>query len=316
MRKIIDLHTDTITSDYPREVNLFQDENYMISYQKMKRGGYSAVVLAIFIHLEEEKKPFNRAKFYFDRIDKLLNEHPQELKLYDGKDDGRIAIIRSIEEGEAIEGSLEKLNYFIDRGLKMMTLTWNFANSLAYPNKVIVSEDQKSPTFIPEEEHGLTARGIDVLKVLDERHVLLDVSHLGDKAFYEVFDHYHGPVVASHSNARSIRNVTRNLKDDMIRMIAKSGGVIGLNLCDYFVREKDENYLEILARHAEHIREVGGIDILAIGSDFDGISTPPDLVDASCFYKFFDLLKSRSWTDSEIDKLSYLNAQRVLNFVL
>lgn len=317
MRKIIDLHTDTITRDYPKNIDIFKDEGYMISYEKMKRGGYLAVALAIFIHLEKRAdEPFKLAKLYFDRLDKLVQDHPSELKFYDGKDDGRLSIIRTIEEGEAIEGSLEKLNYLIDRGLQMMTLTWNFANSLAYPNRVILCDDKKSVKLVPEEENGLTPKGIEVLKVLEERHVLLDVSHLGDRGFYQVFDHYHGPVVASHSNARSVRDVARNLKDDMIIKIAKSGGVIGLNLCEYFVMEEGEDYLNRLADHAEHIRDIGGIDVLAIGSDFDGISTPPEILDASCFGKFFAVLEKRGWSQEEIDKLSYLNAKRVLEWVL
>lgn len=302
--KIIDLHTDTLTRKKPEEFNIF-DKNYMINYDAMIKGDYHSLALAVFLNLKNSKNNlFELTKKYFDATDKMIQENPSKFIWFDGKEHKEIQVIRSIEEGEAIEGSVEKLSYFAGRGLKLMTLTWNYQNSLAFPNNVKENKSEKS--------FGLTRIGEEVVQFMNDNNILLDTSHLGDKAFYDCLRFYHKPIIASHSNSRRITDVVRNLDDDMIKIIADSGGVIGINLCESFVYVKEYNYLDSLVLHIEHIRKIGGIDVLALGSDFDGIARPPVLEDCSKWNILFEKLKSRGFTDTDIEKLAYKNALRVL----
>lgn len=308
--KIIDLHTDTLTRLPADEIDYFNNNEFMVNYDQMRRGDYLAVAAAVFLNMENQKDLFKTTLGYFDALDRIVKNHPTEVKYYDGKDDGRIQFIRTIEEGEIIENSLENLECLASRGLKMMTLTWNHRNSLAYPNR------NKGGKNIVESEYGLTASGLKVLEYLEDHHILFDVSHLGDKAFYESLEVYHGPIVASHSNARAITPVVRNLKDDMIKIIADSGGVIGLNLCEYFVMSSELDYLPSLVAHLEHIREIGGDDVLALGSDYDGIGLPPALQTCDQWNSLFSILRDRGWQEDLIEKLAYRNAARVLSWTL
>ena len=162
-----------------------------------------------------------------------------------------------------------------------------------------------------ETNFGLTETGKKVCLELNRLGMLLDVSHLGDKSFYDAIEFYKGPIIASHSNARAINPSVRNLTDDMIRIISKSGGVIGLNLCENFVT-KTGDYLNDLVLHLNHIKAVGGIDVVSLGSDFDGIQTPPLITDCTKWNILFDRLSKEGWTDEEIEKLSCKNFERVL----
>jgi len=303
--KIIDLHTDTLTREEPEKADLFSSSK-MLSYDKMILGNYDTVALAVYLNYEKHKgHMFELAKKYFDALDRIIELHPEKFCYYGNKSNAKIKVLRTIEEGEEIEGKIENLEYFYNRGLKMMTLTWNYPNSLAYPNN---TKDNK-----PELNQGLTNTGKKVIEYLNDKHILLDVSHLGDKAFYECSKLYHGPIVASHSNARSLTKVVRNLEDDMIRIIRDSGGIIGINLCEYFVKTESKSYLDSLVDHIEYIKRIGGIDVLSIGSDFDGISVPPDLIDCSKWNILQEKLLFRGWSEEDIDKLFYKNAERVLN---
>lgn len=304
--KIIDLHTDTLTCTSPEEADYFLDNTMMVNYNLMRKGGYKAVAAAVFLDMADRKDLFATAVKYFDALDRIVASHPEEVKFYDGVDDGRIQFIRTIEEGEIIEGDISKLEYLRSRGLRMMTLTWNHPNSLAFPNRPRPGENA------PELTHGLTSKGVEVLRYLDKNHILFDVSHLGDKCFYDALEHYHGPIVASHSNARSVTPVVRNLTDEMIKIIAEFGGVIGLNLCEYFVKAEGRDYTESLIAHLEHIRRIGGVDVLALGSDYDGIDVPPALASCDRWSELFERLKARGWSETDLEKLSHRNAERVL----
>ena len=116
----------------------------------------------------------------------------------------------------------------------MMTLTWNYENDLAYPNKV----DMNTGISMPETEHGLKKKGIEFVELMEEIGMAVDVSHLGDAGFWDVAEIMKKPFAASHSNARAIAGHTRNLTDEMIRTMAERGGVMGINYCPVFLDDR------------------------------------------------------------------------------
>ena len=142
--------------------------------------------------------------------------------------------------------------------------------------------------------------------------IIVDVSHGSDAVFYDVLKYANKPFVASHSNARSISNVARNLSDDMIRKLADKGGLTGINFCSNFIQptpyiEPTYTYIKDIIKHIKHIRNIGGIDCIALGTDFDGISSTLELKDGSYMQLLADEMLKSGFTYEEVEKIFYKN---------
>ena len=151
---------------------------------------------------------------------------------------------------------------------------------------------------------------------MEELGMIPDVSHLSDAGFFDVLKVTKKPFVASHSNARSICPSVRNMTDEMIKSLGERGGVMGLNFYADFLEEKPDGVynpgtLEAVVRHAKHIVKVGGIEILGLGSDFDGIETNEALPGAQSMGKLAEALLQSGFHESELDKILYGNVMRV-----
>ena len=204
--------------------------------------------------------------------------------------EGKCAAMFTVEGGSFIEGSVERVHEAADAGVKMITLTWNGKNAIGSGN---------------ETDEGLTDFGREVLRAMEERRIVVDVSHLNDRGFRDVLAATERPFAASHSNARAVCGHPRNLTDYQFQAIAERGGIVGLNLCRDFLREGggDPTPDDILW-HVDHWLQLGGERVLALGSDYDGCEVPswlhpaeklpalrallarefgPDLADAICF---------------------------------
>ena len=163
---------------------------------------------------------------------------------------------------------------------------------------------------------GLTRRGIEIAEKMEEQGIIVDVSHLSDAGFWDVATITKKPFVASHSNARSICPHKRNLSDAQIRTIGERGGVIGLNYADDFLEENPANLTwDSFIRHIKHMIHVGGEEVLALGSDFDGIPTNPLVPHAGTIPNLFEAMAKSGISSSVIDKMAGLNALRVMKEV-
>lgn len=218
---------------------------------------------------------------------------------------GRLAALLTIEDGGIIYENMRRLDTLYKMGIRMMSLTWDYSNSLGHPN-------------MPEtRELGLTSFGHDVIDRMNELGMIIDVSHLSDKGFWEIIERSKSPVVASHSNARSVMEHRRNLDDKMIRSLGNKGGVMGLNFCPYFVADKEDNlYVSDLVKHVMHVINVGGTECAAIGTDFDGMNGKLEISHIGEIDKLADgLLKAGLSTDA-VEKVFYKNAKRVFREVI
>jgi membrane dipeptidase len=329
------MHCDTIAEIMVRkrrgeDIGLAKN-SLMIDLEKLKAGGYSVQNFAMFVYLGE------KSMTPFEMVSALLKTFKEEMEanqalisqVYNTEDirrnetEGKLSALLTIEEGGACEGSLDKLRYLYDQGVRMMTLTWNFANGLGYPN--LAAPDD---VHTPNTKDGLTKLGLEFVQEMERLGMIVDVSHLSDAGFYDVLHHTTRPFVASHSNARSVCGHVRNLTDDMIRALAERGGVTGLNYSADFLRDQppknpsdEENKLPYatladIARHARYITNVGGMECLGLGSDFDGIPPHPELPDASRLPMLAEALKAQDFHESEIDKILYGNVYRVYRDVL
>ena len=149
--------------------------------------------------------------------------------------------------------------------------------------------------------------------------MIIDVSHLSDRGFWDVINTSTKPIVASHSNCRSICKHVRNLTDEMIIALNKNGGIMGMNYCNEFLDNDPQigrRTIECLIKHIKYIKKLVGVDVIALGSDFDGINNNIELKDASLLTKLVDALYANGFTKEEIDKITYKNALRVFQEVL
>ena len=221
--------------------------------------------------------------------------------------------IMTVEEGAVYEGKIEHLHELYRRGVRISTLTWNFQNELGYPNPI----RKDGTTGAPDMKHGLTETGINMIREMERIGMLVDISHLNDAGIRDVFHIIKGPVIASHSNTRVACDHLRNLSDAMIRKLADHGGVTGINFCPFFLREGEHvaRCADII-RHMQHLKQVGGIDCIAIGTDFDGFSDPTEFGGAEGMQSLADAMGDAGFTSGEIDKVFSKNVLRVFKEVL
>lgn len=260
---------------------------------------------------------------------------------------GKLSAMLTVEEGGVCGGDTKKLHKLYEMGVRMLTLTWNHPNELGYPNlnhargkevwrmcgelKKIPESGQTSvqaqrqrevqETFeeyfhTPDVTGGLTEKGREFVAQMEQLGMIIDVSHLSDAGFFDVLAETKKPFVASHSNARQVCGCVRNLSDEMIRRLSERGGCMGLNFCADFLREvpvgtENPGKIEDIVRHARHIVRVGGIDVLGLGSDFDGIDTHKELPGAQSMALLWDALHKAGFTQAQLDKVFYGNVLRV-----
>lgn len=227
---------------------------------------------------------------------------------------GKISGMLTIEEGGCCKGSLGVLRRMYELGARMMTLTWNHENELASPNVVPGGGGDIWPCQ-PNTETGLKERGFEFLAEMEKLHMIVDVSHLSDKGFWDIAEHSTRPFAASHSNCRALAPHCRNLTDEMIRAMAERGGLVGLNYCSGFLDNQPRPQLcrsttALMAKHAAHFKQVGGIEIIGLGSDFDGIGGKLEMDDCSKLPLLAEALRKEGFTEDEVERIFYRNAQR------
>ena len=307
---ILDLHCDT-ASEILDGRSLYDNEG-MISIKKMKAGGVACQFFAIFVKLgsyDSLNSAYKQFHTIYDNFIKVTNENKAHIAIaHNAKEisalqkEGKIAAVLTLEEGGIIEGKMERIDEFYKMGLRLITILWNYENCMGFSH----SSD-------PEQmKRGLKPFGIEAIKHMQDLGIIIDVSHLSDGGFWDVVKHSKKPFVASHSNARSVCDHTRNLTDDMLKALAKAGGVTGLNFVPKFMHASEKGSFEQVVNQAKHIQKIAGIDTLALGSDFDGFKGDSELLDCSTLPRLIDAFSKAGYSDDEIEKICWKNAMRVL----
>lgn len=338
--KVADMHCDTIAEVYKRKrdgnpCGIYENDLH-IDLRKMKQGGYALQNFAMFAHMEGLKGKMPLPEYAFRLADTFFTEmrkYPELIGIVrsyrdieENMKNGKMSAMLTMEEGAICEGKTEYLRIFYELGVRMFTFTWNFPNELAWPNRMETSERDGKPRatgkFIPETEHGLTEKGLEFLEEMERLGIIVDVSHLGDRGILDVIAHAKKPFVASHSNARAVCGHPRNLTDEMIRGLAEKGGVMGMNYCPAFLRDREywgtENKVSLddIVRHIRHIINVGGIDCVGLGSDYDGTNISFEMKGAADMPMLEQKLREEKFTEEEIEKIFYKNVLRVYKEVL
>ena len=240
----------------------------------------------------------NVADFYYEN----LQRHSDIISDYIEKRDTPVKAVLSVEGASACGGTEEGIYHLLDRGVRLVTLTWNDNNEIA------------AGAF---SEGGITDFGKRFIRISEENGLILDVSHLNRQSFRELAEIYSGPFIASHSNADIVDNYyahKRNLEDWQIRIIRDRGGLIGLNFCSDFIDDPDHPGAESLADQIMYLSRMGCDDIIALGSDFDGCSMHKDFSGADKMGKLYNRLIDMGIGEDLIQKVFYLNAKKFFDF--
>lgn len=204
---------------------------------------------------------------------------------------GKIAALLSVEGPEVIGCDPVRLALLRTEGFVMTTLTWNADNALAGCHA---------------SSQGLSLRGTEFVRAAEDLEILIDVSHLSERAFWDLVRVSRRPILASHSNCRALCEHTRNLTDDQLRAVAESGGTVGLNLYPPFLGENAD--FSVLQRHLEHMLRLCGEDHVAIGGDLDGCEELADgFSDLSDFAGFYEFLRGQGYEEALLDCIFYTN---------
>jgi membrane dipeptidase len=310
-----------------------------IDFARAERGGLDAQFFSVWVSPDyydaDEPAPGRareRADAILDSIDEQLRLHPDRMQLARTADEvrriaaeGRLAALVGIEGGHAIEDDLQTLRHFHERGVRYMTLTWSFTHGWA---------DSAGGAGEPDAERlhgGLSPFGETVVRKMNDLGMLVDVSHVSDETFWDTLAVTRAPVIASHSSARALVPLPRNMSDDMLRAIAANDGVVMINFMGMTL-DPDKSTLSFIldlllhgggtdvsvsdvVDHIEHVVEVAGIEHVGLGSDFDGSPGsffPMGLRSVSDFPNVTLELLRRGYSGDEIQLILGENLLRVL----
>ena len=322
-------------------------------YVRAKQGGLDAPFMSIYVPATYQVTGGAKemALELMNSVERITTDHPDKFEMaYSISDverifnEGKIALPMGMENGAPIEGDLDNIQFFFDKGIRYITLTHSEDNDIC-----------DSSYNLGERTHkGLSDFGKEVVLEMNRVGIMVDISHVSDDAFYQIMDVTQVPAIASHSSARHFTpGFERNMSDDMIKRLAENGGVIQINFGSSFVTQESqdkrkknsedvsafakENNLESddprvkefakkvaidnpvfcdvtdVADHFDHVVKLVGIDHVAFGSDYDGVgdTLPYGLKDASTFPNLIYHLLKRGYSEEDIEKICYKNIWRV-----
>jgi microsomal dipeptidase-like Zn-dependent dipeptidase len=293
---------------FPQNVNfLHRDPRILVDLHKMTEGHLDATVMVAYVPQGSEQ-PKMYADMVFDKIERFVGEEPDYLsiartpdELWRNKHMGKKSIMLGIENGYALEGKIENLRHFAERGIVYMTLCHNGDNDIC---------DSAKGT---QTHNGVSSFGREVISEMNRLGILVDVSHASEKSFWDALDLSCKPIVCSHSSCRALCDHPRNLTDEQMRALAAKGGVMQVTLYHGFLVKDGEATIEDAMRHLEHAIDVMGIDHVGLGTDFDGDGGIRGLASAAELPNFTHELLVRGYTEEQIQKIWGGNFLRVFS---
>ena len=345
---VFDAHCDTANVLYNQSSYFIKEDQRHLSIEKARMGGLKAQIFALYVNpVYAPYRSLQKALLLYTTLENKLFSSGNAVKvtstieMQSALKKDKLVCWLSLEGGHIIENSMELLELFYKLGIRSMTLTHT------------KNTDWADSSGDKPKHDGLTTLGRKIIAKMNDLGMVIDVSHASDKTIEDVLDFSSAPIMASHSSARALCNIPRNISDDLIREIAKRNGYIGVNFypgflkkniyeqlmknikknSDWFKKEiqgneddpdiinkaemglflkiikgNDSVDLNAIIDHIIHILDIGGINCVGLGSDFDGIpSTPTDLTDVSCYPTLIEGLASRGLKTKEIQKIMGLN---------
>ena len=316
---VLDSHCDT-PMFFPQGVDFgTRDPHLLVDLHKMDDGRQAAVTMVAYLEQPKEGKTFAEiapfpvegpkayADLIFDKINDIVSAHPNRLalaatpdELLQNKRAGKHTIMLGIENGQAIEDNLDNIDHFAQRGIVYITLCHNGDNQ-------ICDSARGNHTW-----GGVSPFGRQVIERMNRLGIMVDLSHGGEKSFYDALELSTKPIVCSHSSCRALCDHPRNLTDDQMRQLAQKGGVMQVTAYHGFLSLNDDASIATFMQHLNHAVEVMGIDHVGIGTDFDGDGGVPGLADSSDLMNLTRHLLMQGYTTPDIEKLWGGNWLRVM----
>lgn len=342
---IIDTHIDVPYRLHKRWEDVSQATTHgEFDYPRAIQGGLNAPFMSIYIPSSFERNggSYQLANQLIDSMEALVGRAPDKFAMaYSSQDvieqfgSGKVSLALGMENGAPIEGKLENLQHFYDRGIRYITLSHSESNHIA-----------DSSYDIRRQWHGLSPFGKELVVAMNNTGIMIDVSHISDQAFYQVVEISKVPVIASHSSLRSyVPGFERNMDDKMVKALAANGGVIQINFGSAFVNPLANQWgerlkaareaagtpaadfrqqyavqnpypfatIETVLDHIDHVVKLVGIDHVGIGSDYDGVgdSLPEGLKDVASYPNLIEGLLKRGYSEQDIGKILSGNLLRV-----
>ena len=305
----LDTHCDT-PMFFPQGIHFEQrDPKILVDLHKMTEGHQDATIMLAYLPQPTEN-PTAYADHIFDKIEEIVNQNKAYISiartpndLWMNKHQGRKSIMLGIENGIALDGKLENLQHFKDRGIVYMTLCHNGDND-------ICDSARGNNTW-----NGVSPFGEQVIHEMNRLGIMVDMSHAGEKSFYDALDISEQPIVCSHSSSRALCDHPRNLTDDQMRALAAKGGVAQTTIYNGFLRKDGEATILDVMAHLDHAIEVMGIDHVGLGTDFDGDGGVRGLASSSELLNFTRQLLARRYSEADIQKIWGGNFLRVMSLV-
>ena len=317
----LDSHCDT-PMFFPQGIHFDQrDPRILYDLHKMQEGGPDAVTMVAYMPQPKPgetfaqiaplgaKTPREYADLIFDKIeDTILSDsryiaHARsEADILRNKRDGLRSLLTGIENGLAIEDDINNVQHFANRGITYITLCHNGDNQIC-----------DSARHSLNTHGGVSPFGAQVITEMNRLGLMVDLSHAGEKSFYDALQISRTPIVCSHSNSRALCDVPRNITDEQMRALAAAGGVCQITLYNGFLRTDGNATITDAIRHLEHAIDIMGIEHVGLGTDFDGDGGIPGLADASELVNFTKALLRRRYSETDMSLIWGGNWLRVMN---
>lgn len=317
----LDSHCDT-PMFFPEGIHFDQrDPRILYDLHKMQEGGPDAVTMVAYLPQPKPgetfaqiaplgaKTPREYADLIFDKIeDTILSDsryiaHARsEADILRNKRNGLRSLLTGIENGLAIEDDISNVQHFANRGITYITLCHNGDNQIC-----------DSARHSLNTHGGVSPFGAQVIAEMNRLGLMVDLSHAGEKSFYDALQISRTPIVCSHSNSRALCDVPRNITDDQMRALAAAGGVCQITLYNGFLRTNGNATITDAIRHLEHAIDIMGIEHVGLGTDFDGDGGIPGLADASELVNFTKALLRRRYSETDMSLIWGGNWLRVMN---
>lgn len=299
--KYFDLHCDTISECYIKNKSLYDGDQH-VSLLRGKK--YSTWFQCFAVWIQDEQ----RGKAALDYFDAVLLKLKQEIQLHSdlimlcktsedfktAEQQKKIGAVLTVEGGAAAGGSLKRLKYMAECGVKVITLTWN--SSCEFGDGAGV-----------DPSNGLTDFGRLAVQEMERLNIVIDVSHASDKLFSDVYSCTKKPFIATHSNSRKICSHRRNLTDEQFSLIRERGGLVGINFVPEFLNSSGEAGAEDILRHIEHFLSLGGEKCVAIGSDFDGANLPKGITGIESVENIAELMLRHNYNETLVHSILFDN---------